>query len=65
MKNNPELDKKYFAAMWLNIIFLIGLVFISQIENLYVEIPYAILMVLNAIYLVVKTSKMYANKSDI
>lgn len=64
MSNTPELDKKYFAAMWLNIIFLLRLVFISQTEK-YILIPYVILMGFNAVYLVVTTSKIYANKSDI
>ena len=33
---------------------LLGLIFISHLENLYILIPYVILMEINAIYLFVK-----------
>lgn len=52
-------------AMILNILFLAGLTFIIQTENPYLIIPFAILMVINAIYLVVKAAKYYKNKSEI
>ncbi|RIP35722.1 hypothetical protein BUZ14_03480 [Staphylococcus gallinarum] len=65
MNKNTILDKGYFIASILNIFFLIGLLFISRLENLYIFIPYVTLMGVNAVYLVVKTSKVNTNKSGI
>ncbi|RIL61728.1 hypothetical protein BUY70_01600 [Staphylococcus epidermidis] len=65
MKKNTELDRGYLISSMLNIIFLFGLIFISQLENLYVLIPYAIVMSINAIYLVVKSSQKWKNDSEI
>ncbi len=48
------LDKGYVIATILNVFFLLGLIFISHFENLYILILYVILMGINAIYLVVK-----------
>ena len=64
MNKNTVLDKGFVIASVLNILFLMGLVFIS-FENLYVLIPYVILMGINAIYLFVKTVKVNKNKSEI
>ncbi|MEB8122979.1 hypothetical protein NGH46_12670 [Staphylococcus xylosus] len=63
MNKNTVLDKGYFIATILNIFFLIGLFFINSWENLYIIIPYVIVMGLNAVYLVVKAAKINENSS--
>lgn len=65
LDKNTVLDKGYVIATILNIFFLIGLIFISGLENLYILIPYAILMGVNAVYLFVKAIKINKNKSEI
>ncbi|CAC7168630.1 membrane protein [Staphylococcus aureus] len=65
MDKNTVLDKGYFISTILNVFFLLGLTFISSLENLYILIPYAILMLINAIYLVVKVGKINRDKSKI
>ncbi|TYD31710.1 hypothetical protein CEK63_20770 [Xanthomonas sontii] len=65
MDKNTVLDKGYFIATILNVFFLLGLTFISSLENLYILIPYAILMLINAIYLVVTVGKINRDKSKI
>ncbi|MGK9043755.1 hypothetical protein [Mammaliicoccus vitulinus] len=65
MKINPELDKGYFLSTCLNILFVVGLFFISQLENLIVLILYVVLMGLNSIYLVIKAAKIRYNKPGI
>ena len=65
MNKNTVLDKGYVIATILNVFFLIGLTFISGLENLYILIPYVILMGINAVYLVVKAIKINENKSKI
>ncbi|MFU0762171.1 hypothetical protein [Staphylococcus pasteuri] len=65
MNKNTVLDKGYYVATILNSIFLLGLIFIYRLENLYILIPYAILMGINAIYLVVKVGKINRDKSNI
>lgn len=65
MNKDTVLDKGYFIATLLNIFFLIGLFFINSWENLYIIIPYVIVMGLNAVYLVVKATKINENKSSI
>ncbi|WP_436963151.1 hypothetical protein [Staphylococcus xylosus] len=65
MNENTVLDKGYFIATILNVFFLIGLFFINSWENLYIIIPYVIVMGLNAVYLVVKATKINENKSSI
>ena len=65
LKKNTEMDRGYLISSMLNIIFLFGLIFISQLENLYVLIPYAIVMSINAIYLLVKASQKGKNDLDI
>ncbi|MEX3470925.1 hypothetical protein QJ729_11535 [Staphylococcus hominis] len=65
MDKNTVLDKGYFITTILNVFFLLGLTFISRLENLYILIPYAILMVINVIYLVVKVGKIHRDKSEI
>ena len=65
LDKNTVLDKGYFITTILNVFFLLGLTFISRLENLYILIPYAILMVINVIYLVVKAGKIHRDKSEI
>ncbi len=65
LNENTVLDKGYFIATILNVFFLIGLFFINSWENLYIIIPYVIVMGLNAVYLVVKATKINENKSSI
>lgn len=59
----PELDNGYFIATILNVFFLLGLIFIMRFENLFILVPYTILMGINAIYLVVKSMKIRNNRS--
>ncbi|MCI2934703.1 hypothetical protein FH179_08750 [Staphylococcus haemolyticus] len=61
MNKNTVLDKGYFIATILNVFFLLGLIFIMKTENLFILIPYAIIMVLNAGYIVAKAMKIRNN----
>ncbi|WP_245335812.1 hypothetical protein [Staphylococcus sp. GDY8P94P] len=63
LKINPELDTNFFISIWLNILFLFGLIFITQLENLVVLIPYVLVMGVNSIYLVIKAMKIRNNRS--
>ncbi|MBM0811436.1 MULTISPECIES: hypothetical protein [Staphylococcus] len=65
MDKNTVLDKGYFIATILNSIFLLGLIFVYQSDNPYILIPYTIVMVVNAIYLVVKVGKINRDKPKI
>ncbi|EHT59471.1 membrane protein, partial [Staphylococcus aureus M0678] len=49
MNKDTVLDKGYVIATILNVFFLLGLIFISHFENLYILILYVILMGINAI----------------
>lgn len=63
VKINPELDTNFFISIWLNILFLFGLIFITQLENLIILIPYVLIMGVNSIYLVIKAMKIRNNRS--
>lgn len=63
LKINPELDTNFFLSIWLNILFLFGLIFITKLENLFVLIPYVLVMGVNSIYLVIKAMKIRNNRS--
>ncbi|MFH4875858.1 hypothetical protein [Staphylococcus cohnii] len=63
LKINPELDTNFLISIWLNILFLFGLIFITQLENLFVLIPYVLVMGVNSIYLVIKAMKIRNNRS--
>ncbi|PTF17600.1 hypothetical protein BUY37_11765 [Staphylococcus cohnii] len=63
MNINSELDTNFFISIWLNILFLFGLIFITQLENLVVLIPYVLVMGVNSIYLVIKAMKIRNNRS--
>ena len=47
----------------LNILFLVGLTFLIQLENLYILIPYTILTFINAVYLVVRAINITKNRA--
>ncbi len=61
LNKDTVLDKGYVIATILNVFFLLGLIFISHFENLYILILYVILMGINAIYLVVKVLNFKKN----
>ncbi|MFH4922872.1 hypothetical protein ABVB40_06860 [Staphylococcus cohnii] len=63
VKINPELDTSYFISIWLTILFLFGLIFITQLENLIILIPYVLIMGVNSIYIVIKAMKIRNNRS--
>ena len=65
LDKNTVLDKGYFIATILNSIFLLGLIFVYQSDNPYILSPYTIVMVVNAIYLVVKVGKINKSKPKI
>lgn len=65
MKFKGELDKGYFISNLLNVFFLLGLTFMFQIENLFIMITYVVLMMINAIYLLVKTGESWKYKEDL
>ncbi|MGX0141621.1 hypothetical protein ACUXLJ_002258 [Staphylococcus hominis] len=52
----------FIMSSVLNILFLAGLTFIVQLENLYILIPYTILTFTNAVYLVVKDMNIAKNR---
>ncbi|KFE42401.1 hypothetical protein SAGN_04020 [Staphylococcus agnetis] len=65
MKVNPELDGFYYLSLWLNIALIIGVPFVYQLENMFILIPYVVLLVLNSIYQVIKANKIRKNKSNL
>ncbi|MDU9418037.1 hypothetical protein RCL10_05765 [Staphylococcus lloydii] len=64
MTIKPELDKGYFISTLLNVFFLFGLIFIMKTENLFILIPYTIIIMINAMYLVIKAIKIKNNNSN-
>ena len=54
LNEKGELDITFIMSTILNILFLVGLTFLIQLENLYILIPYTILTFINAVYLVVR-----------
>ena len=63
LNKKDELDIPFIMSTVLNILFLVGLTFLVQLENLYVLIPYTILIFINAVYLVVKAINITKNRS--
>lgn len=63
LKINSELDTNFLISIWLNILFLFGLIFITQLENLIILIPYVLIMGVNSIYIVIKAMKIRNNRS--
>ncbi|MCI2848386.1 hypothetical protein [Staphylococcus hominis] len=63
MNEKEELDITFIMSTILNILFLVGLTFLVQLENIYILIPYTILIFINAVYLVVRAINITKNKS--
>ena len=63
MNKNNEFDMTFILSTVLNILFLAGLTFLVQSENLYILIPYTILTFINAVYLVVKAMNIAKNRA--
>ncbi|WP_369352368.1 hypothetical protein [Staphylococcus epidermidis] len=64
MKKNDELDQGFIISTVLNVFFMLGLIFIMRLENLFILIPYVLIMMVNAIYLVTKSMKVRDNQSN-
>ncbi|MCI2908886.1 hypothetical protein [Staphylococcus hominis] len=62
MNEKGELDITFIMSTILNILFLVGLTFLIQLENLYILIPYTILTFINAVYLVVRAINITKNR---
>ena len=62
MSKKNEFDMTFIMSTVLNILFLVGLTFLVQSENLYILIPYTILTFTNAVYLVVKDMNIAKNR---
>ncbi|MFH4918424.1 MULTISPECIES: hypothetical protein [Staphylococcus] len=58
MKKNDELDQGFIIATMLNVFLMLGLIFIMHLENLFILIPYVLIVMVNAIYLVTKSMKI-------
>lgn len=65
LKKNNELAQGFIISTVLNVFFMIGLIFIIRLDNLFILIPYVLIMGLNAGYLVAKAIKINKNKSEI
>ncbi|MDS3898928.1 hypothetical protein [Staphylococcus hominis] len=63
MNEKDELDITFIMSTILNILFLVGLTFLVQLENLYILIPYTILIFINAVYLVVRAINITKNRA--
>ncbi|MBE7304044.1 hypothetical protein [Staphylococcus epidermidis] len=64
MKKNDELDQGFIISTVLNVFFMLGLIFIMRLENLFILIPYVLIMMVNAIYLVTKSMKVRDNQRN-
>ncbi|PTI67334.1 hypothetical protein BU102_13030 [Staphylococcus xylosus] len=65
MKIDNNKDMRFLLSIILNAVLLAGLTFIYQINNLPLTIIYTIVMVINAIYLLVKTRNSWEYKDNI
>ena len=63
LNEKDELDITFIMSTILNILFLVGLTFLVQLENLYILIPYTILIFINAVYLVVRAINITKNRA--
>jgi len=63
LSKKNEFDMTFIMSTVLNILFLVGLTFLVQSENLYILIPYTILTFINAVYLVVKAMNIAKNRA--
>lgn len=64
LKKNDELDQGFIISTVLNVFFMLGLIFIMRLENLFILIPYVLIMMVNAIYLVTKSMKVRDNQRN-
>lgn len=48
------MNNGFYLAAILNVFFILGMIFVNEIDNLYLSIIWAIVMLVNSIYLVVK-----------
>ena len=62
MNKKNELDTTFIMSTVLNVLFLVGLTFLVQLENLYILIPYTILIFINAVYLTVRAINITKNR---
>ena len=62
MNKKNNFDITFLMSTVLNILFLAGLTFLVQSENLYILIPYTILTFINAVYLVVRAINITKNR---
>ncbi|WP_420801885.1 hypothetical protein [Staphylococcus edaphicus] len=58
LKNNDELDQGFIISTVLNVFFMLGLIFIMRLDNLFILILYVLIIGINAIYLVTKSMKV-------
>lgn len=63
MNKKNELDTAFIMSNILNVLFLVGLIFVVQSENLYILIPYTILGIINAVYLTVRAINIIKNRT--
>ncbi|PKE09600.1 hypothetical protein CW685_11960 [Macrococcoides caseolyticum] len=63
MNKKNELDTAFIMSTILNVLFLVGLTFVVQSENLYILISYTILGIINAVYLTVRAINIIKNRT--
>lgn len=63
MNKKKELDIAFIMSNVLNVLFLVGLIFLVQSENLYILIAYIILGFINAVYLTVRSINIIKNRT--
>jgi hypothetical protein len=63
LNKKNELDTAFIMSTVLNVLFLVGLTFLVQLENLYILIPYTILIFINAVYLTVRAINITKNRT--
>lgn len=64
LKKNDELAQGFIISTVLNVFFMLGVIFIMRLDNLFILISYVLIMGLNAGYLVAKSMKMKDNRSN-
>lgn len=65
MKDNNTKDMGFLISTILNAFLLVGLIFIYQFDHLTLTIIYTVVMIINAIYLLVKTRNSWKDRDDI
>ncbi|MEX6346892.1 MULTISPECIES: hypothetical protein [Staphylococcus] len=64
MKTKDELDQGFIISTVLNVFFMLGLIFIMRLDNLFILILYVLIIGVNAIYLVMKSMKVRDNQRN-